>query len=366
MNGNATTPLRPRDRRRARRRRGLTAGATGLAVALGLGLASLARGHAEASPASPASHGTPAARGAQDPADGSGRAAGKAVRTAYAGDDSVPAGAGPDPQGPEQTDFSSAFGYSLTHPTAAPAGANDWSCRPGPAHPDPVVLVHGTFENRYANWAALAPRLKRAGYCVYALNYGAAEAAPLKATGDIVASAGQLAAFVDRVRTSTGAAKVDLVGHSQGGLMPRYYIDRLGGAAKVARLVALTPPNHGTTFDGMGLLARAIPGAGLLLGASCPACEQQVVGSDFLRDLNSGTGGTSAGVDYTVIATVHDQVVTPFTSSYLTPGANITNHTVQTYCLTNTSDHLDIGYDPAAARLVLNALDSANAERPAC
>ncbi|MEU6665940.1 alpha/beta fold hydrolase [Streptomyces sp. NPDC046727] len=346
MNGNGTTPLRPRDRRHARRRRGLTASATGLAVTLGLGLASLPGSHAMASP---------------DPAG---------TRTSSTAADTHQRSTGPadavsEPQGPEQTGFSAAFRYSLTHPTAVPAGANDWSCRPGPAHPNPVVLVHGTFENRYANWAALAPRLQRAGYCVYALNYGAADAAPLKATGDMVASAGQLASFVDRVRTATGAAKVDLVGHSQGGMMPRYYIDRLGGAAKVARLVALTPPNHGTTFQGLGLLARAIPGADVLLGVSCRACEQQVVGSDFLKDLNAG-GGTVPDVGYTVIATVHDQVVTPFTSSYLTPAAHVSNQTVQTYCLTDDSDHIDISYDPVATRLVLNALDPAEAERPAC
>ncbi|GGS81777.1 esterase/lipase family protein [Streptomyces cinerochromogenes] len=332
MIGNGTTPLRPRDGRRARRRRGLTAGATGLAVALGLGLTSLARAHAET---------------AEGPAD------------------TGTAGAVTEPQGPEQSDFSSAFGYSLTHPTATPAGTNDWSCRPGQAHPEPVVLVHGTFENRYANWAALAPRLERAGYCVYALNYGAPDLAPLKGTGDIVASAGQLASFVDRVRTATGAAKVDLVGHSQGGLMPRYYLDRLGGAAKVDKLVALTPPNHGTTFQGLGLMARATPGADALLGGSCTACEQQVVGSGFLKDLNSG-GAVAPDVDYTVIATVHDQVVTPFTSSYLGPAANVDNQTVQTYCLTDTSDHTDISYDPVATHLVLDALDPARSTRPGC
>ncbi|MFJ4327493.1 esterase/lipase family protein [Streptomyces tricolor] len=342
MNGNGNTPLRPRDRRRARRRRGLTAGATGLAVTLGLGLASLARGHAEAAPD-------------QAPA-----------RTAAAAAPStVAASAVTEPQGPEQSDFSSAFRYSLTHPTAVPAGANDWSCRPDAAHPNPVVLVHGTFENRYANWAALAPRLKRAGYCVYALNYGAPDAAVLKATGDIVASAGQLASFVDRVRAASGAARVDLVGHSQGGTMPRWYVDRLGGAAEVDKLVALTPPNHGTTFSGMGLMARAIPGAEALLGVSCASCEQQVVGSDFLKDLNADDS-VSPDVDYTVITTVHDQVVTPFTSSYLGPATNVSNRTMQTYCLTDTSDHIDISYDPVAARLVLNALNPAESSRPGC
>ncbi|GAA4930936.1 esterase/lipase family protein [Streptomyces coeruleoprunus] len=327
-NGTTTAAHGRRGRGHARHRRRLAAAATGLAAALGLGLSSLTADRASASPET--------------------AAAGTTEQT-----------------GPVQTDFVSAFRYSLTHPTAVPAGANDWSCRPGAAHPHPVVLVHGTFENRYANWAGLAPRLKEAGYCVYALNHGGAEGAPLQGTGDIVASAGQLASFVDRVRAATGAAEVDLVGHSQGGLMPRYYIDRLGGAAKVHRLVSLTSPHHGTTLQGMGLLARAVPGADDLFGASCRACEQQIVASDFLRDLNSGEMAHPA-VDHTVVTTVHDQVVTPFTSSYLPPSAHVTNHTVQTYCLTNRSDHTTISYDPVAARLVLNALDPAHARRPGC
>lgn len=104
-----------------------------------------------------------------------------------------------DPVGPPQDNFLSAFAYTAGRPTAVPTGANDWDCRPSAARPRPVVLVHGTFENRYANWAGLAPKLKDAGYCVYALNYGGSSG-PLMGTGDIPTSARQLAAFVDRVR----------------------------------------------------------------------------------------------------------------------------------------------------------------------
>ena len=90
---------------------------------------------------------------------------------------------------------------------------------------------------------------------------------------------------------ATGAAKVDLVGHSQGGMMPRYYIDFLGGASTVEKLVALAPRNNGTTLDGITSLGRQLnllePADGFL-SLVCEACVQQEVGSSFLATLNAG------------------------------------------------------------------------------
>ncbi len=61
-------------------------------------------------------------------------------------------------------------------------------------------------------------------------------------------SSAELAAFVDRVLAATGAAKVDLVGHSEGTVMPQYYLKFRGGAAKVDKYVAITPIYKGTTL----------------------------------------------------------------------------------------------------------------------
>src|SRR5207249_240782 len=133
----------------------------------------------------------------------------------------------------------------------SPPGANDFSCRPSAAHPRPVVLVHGLGATMSENWSYDSPRLKAAGYCVFALTYGVdprTRILPI-APGGVVAmerSAPELAAFVDRVLTATGASQVDLVGHSEGTVMPRYYLEHLGGAAKVRRFVALTPLWRGT------------------------------------------------------------------------------------------------------------------------
>ena len=215
--------------------------------------------------------------------------------------------------------YNGVLGYAHTSPTASPPGANDWTCKPSAAHPRPVVLVHGTFADMSNSWQAISPLLKNNGYCVFALNYGAyngSGAIGVYGVDDIPTSAGELNAFVDKVLAATGAAEVDLVGHSQGGMMPRYYLKYLGGAAKVHTLVGLSPSNHGTTLDGLFVLSNFFPGANQFTGALCPACEQQRAGSTFITDLNSG-GETVAGVDYTVIQTRYDQVVTPYTSAFL-------------------------------------------------
>ena len=132
--------------------------------------------------------------------------------------------------------------------------------------------MHGTFGDSKSLLDRLSWSMHRAGYCVFALDYGN------RATGPIENSAQQLKDFVSRVLTATGAAKVSMVGHSQGGMMPRYYIKFLGGADKVDDLVGLAPSNHGTSNP---LLLT--PG----LESYCPACLQQKTGSAFLRNLNA-------------------------------------------------------------------------------
>lgn len=254
--------------------------------------------------------------------------------------------------------YNGVLGYAHTSPTASPPGANDWSCKPTAAHPRPVVLVHGTFADMSNSWQAISPLLKNNGYCVFALNYGSyngSGALGVYGVGDIAASAGELNTFVDKVRAATGAAEVDLVGHSQGGMMPRYYLKNLGGAAEVHTLVGLSPSNHGTTLDGLFVLSNFFPGANQFTGALCPACEQQRAGSAFITALNSG-GETVAGVDYTVIQTRFDQVVTPHTSAFLS-GSSVHNVLLQHQCILDLGDHLSMPYDHIAAADVLTALD---------
>jgi triacylglycerol esterase/lipase EstA (alpha/beta hydrolase family) len=253
------------------------------------------------------------------------------------------------------------------HAADAPSrGWNDFSCKPSAAHPHPVVLVHGTFGNSVDNWLGLAPYLKNRGYCVYSFDYGQLSGVPVfYGLGPIDKSAGQLSAFVDRVLGSTGATETDLVGHSQGGMMPRYYLKFLGGAAKVDALVGIAPSNHGTTLNGLAQLLDYFPGAGDLLSQNTPALADQTAGSPFLTKLNEG-GDTVPGVTYTVLATKYDEVVTPYRSQFLS-GSGVNNVVIQDLCPLDLSEHAAIGlFDLIAFHEVTNALDPAHATPTTC
>lgn len=252
--------------------------------------------------------------------------------------------------------------------SAPSSGWNNWSCKPSTAHPRPVVLVHGTFGNSVDNWLGLAPYLVHRGYCVYSLDYGQLPGVPFfNGLGPIDKSAGQLSVFVDKVLASTGARKTDVIGHSQGGMMPNYYLKFLGGASKVNALVGLAPDNHGTTLDGLTRLLPYFPGAEDLISSATPGLADQIAGSPFITKLNAG-GDTVPGVTYTVIATKYDEVVTPYRTAFLQgTGSNVRNVVLQDLCPLDLSEHVAIGLtDRIAWHEALNALDPAHAERTTC
>jgi triacylglycerol lipase len=129
-------------------------------------------------------------------------------------------------------------------------------------------------------------------------------------------------------------------------MMPRYYIKFLGGAAQVDNLVGLAPSNHGT-------LNPATFG-GVLTG--CAACAEQQTGSSFLTQLNAGDE-TPPPVNYTVIETMYDAVLIPYTSAFLNgPSTRVANITLQQQCPRDIAGHIGITGDPVALQWVENAL----------
>lgn len=262
----------------------------------------------------------------------------------------------------------------LKDPSAPPPGANDWGCRPSAAHPNPVVLVHGLGATMAQNWNTISPLLKNNGYCVFALTYGVDPRIPTSGgVRKMEDSSRELASFVDHVKAATGAVKVDLVGHSEGTAMPQYYLKRLGGAAHVARYVAITPLYQGTTLGGIDSLIAALktyfPALGLPISSGvdsyCGSCQQFVKGSQFLTDLYSDGVYAVPGVQYTTIMTRYDEAVTPYTSGRL-DAPNATNIVVQDQCPLDYSEHVTVAFDPIVGRDILNALDPAHPKPVPC
>ncbi len=206
--------------------------------------------------------------------------------------------------------------------------------------PDPVVVVDGTFGPAFF-YEPLAARLRSDGREVFIFeltNLG---------TGDIAGTARDLAAFVDGVRTRTGAAKVDLVAHSQGGLVARQYVKYLGGDATVDSLVSLSAPHYGTVVANIADFF----GGGNCLGIV--ACRQMAVGSDFLDNLNEGDD-TIGSVRYTNFYTSLDELVRPVRNAALGDGA--TNVLVQSQCPFRVVDHVGMALDGTVYSGVRQAL----------
>ena len=111
--------------------------------------------------------------------------------------------------------------------------------RVGTSERRPVLLLHG-YAQHPANFLWIGRRLRRDGWShVYTLRH-----APM--FGDIERSAARLGAAIDRIRKATGAATIDVVAHSMGGLVARAYVCGSGSACGIARLVTLGTPHQGT------------------------------------------------------------------------------------------------------------------------
>ncbi|MEU4313657.1 alpha/beta fold hydrolase [Nocardia sp. NPDC024068] len=270
----------------------------------------------------------------------------------------------PVPFGAEATRAALAH-YSDT--VSSPPGANDWNCRPDAGHPEPVVLLHGYTAGQAGNWQTLAPLLANTGYCVYSLTYGLGAAAdPATPGGEKVRVSAErdVAPFVDRVLGATGAERVQLVGHSMGTVVARYYIEVLGGAGRVGRSVNITPLNDGTDVLGAATMtdlaedlgvAGQVERAALALG-STPGGNDLLRGSGLMTELRSGDP-YPASVDYTFLMTRYDELVVPYTSGMGPAAPNITNIVVQDRCPGALFEHFTAASDPVVAQYVLAALD---------
>jgi len=261
------------------------------------------------------------------------------------------AGAGPVAAAPpdplvEPRGFFSGIPYELAHPGGSLPGTNDWACRPTPAHPRPVILVHGQGGGRVTNWGAYGAVLANRGYCVYALTYGAVDGRwPLSALGglgEIPGSAEQFGDFLDAVLAATGADSADVVGHSRGTYVPVYHLKTAGRPQRISTLVALAPLWNGSQTD--------------------PPRTGMRPGGDVHEVVWRGGSPYLPGVTHVNISTRYDEIVVPYTSGQVPGrrGEDVTNIVVQDHCPQDYSDHLAIAGSRRTVLMVLNALDPAH------
>jgi pimeloyl-ACP methyl ester carboxylesterase len=157
----------------------------------------------------------------------------------------------------------------------------------------PILMVHGIVDNR-SIFTVLRRALRRRGFArVVAVDYG------WLAT-DVRSLAAGLAAQVERVCDLTGYDRVHIVAHSMGGLVARYYVQRLGGDERVHTLVTLGTPHAGTRW------ARALPH---------PVVRQLRPGSGFLAELAAPSPRCTTR--FLVVWSDMDQVIVPRESARL-------------------------------------------------
>lgn len=210
----------------------------------------------------------------------------------------------------------------------------------GPSSGPPVLLIHGTDTNSQQSWSTTyVPALAQAGFDVFTIDL------PARALNDIQASSEFLVAALKKLAKATGR-RISIVGHSQGGLEPRWalrWFPELRG--KIEDVISLGTPQHGTEIANLNCL----PG--------CPPSNwQMAIGSNFLAALNRDAQETPGGADYTSIYSANDELVEPQlpdSTSALTGASNVL---VQSVCPNHPVNHVALMRDPVVYALVIDAL----------
>lgn len=191
----------------------------------------------------------------------------------------------------------------------------------------PVLVVPGYAEPSWYFMYGIYKMLQKNDYPVFKISL-------FPNIGDIRESAVQVKNLVDEILTKTGDRQINLVVHSMGGLISRYYIQNLGGIKKVKNLVTIATPHYGTytSYLGIGMGTR-----------------QMEPGSTFLNELNKN-GGIYGNIRYTCIWSDMDEIVIPNRSAIL-EGSHQVN-------LVKYTEHLSILFSKKTYEHILTALTS--------
>jgi triacylglycerol lipase len=165
---------------------------------------------------------------------------------------------------------------------------------------NPVLLVHGLYDT-VAKFKELSAYLNQLGWSVHSINLKPNDGSAL--LNDL---AKQVADYVDQ--TFESGQMIDLLGFSMGGLVTRYYLQRLGGVERVKRYITIAAPNNGT------LTAYSLPLKGIV---------QMRMNSLFLDDLNQDHDQYLSQLQVTNLWTPYDLMILPAHSSKMGIGREI-------------------------------------------
>ncbi len=188
--------------------------------------------------------------------------------------------------------------------TALSGGAAQADTPATPTAHTPVIFVHG-YNADPGVWGSLREDFKSSGYTdaeLFSWGYDTSESVNETLSG-------RFASYVEQVRAQTGAAEVDIVAHSFGSLVTRWYVKHGGGLDKVDDWVSLAGPNHGTsTAWACALWSQA--------------CRDMTPGS-YVQDGLAEGDETPGTVSYTTFWSNCDEVINPDSSVPLSGATNV-------------------------------------------
>lgn len=201
-----------------------------------------------------------------------------------------------------------------------------------PAPPTlPVLLVHG-YGGNGGYWQVLSRRLKSAG-----ISYRALDLEP--AFGPIDGYASLIGSEIDALCAASGSSRVLILAHSMGGLAARAYL-RARDDARVAGLITLGSPHHGTVTARLGL------GENTRQMQRQPGLDDAAAANPWLRALNAGETPRHRRLIVSLYS-FHDNIVCPQTSSHLPGARNIPLHGI---------GHVDLCMHPAVCAKIIEEL----------
>ncbi|KAK3828395.1 MAG: hypothetical protein J3Q66DRAFT_434933 [Benniella sp.] len=171
------------------------------------------------------------------------------------------------------------------------------------------------------SWKFLTKELSKAGYCVFQLKYGQIEKMPMfGGLRDIRESAKELAVLANKLLETTGAEKIDLIAHSEGTVVTRWYIKFVSGDRVVDSVVSVTPVGRGTSLMGIVSVFKTLGwfnGTVDIVQRLCPACVQLLQDSDVMKELYADDQEIVVRVRYLNLVTRNDEMITPFTNGLM-------------------------------------------------